>query len=99
MAGGILVILGLTLKDGEGHKAKFVGTGMHSGVIYFRGEMAHTGREVRMLGLEESDRTLLRPIIEEFCNCFKLDRSAIRLAEFKKLVPFSTRPYEKLYAH
>src|SRR3990170_5856837 len=41
MAGGIMVILGLTLKNGERNKAKFVGTGMHSGVIYLRGEVTH----------------------------------------------------------
>ena len=39
MAGGVMVILGLNLKEGEKCKAKFVGTGMHGGVIYERGEI------------------------------------------------------------
>ena len=39
MAGGIMVILGLNLKEGEKCKARFVGTGMHGGVIYERGEI------------------------------------------------------------
>ena len=39
MAGGIIVILGLNLKEGEKCKARFVGTGMHGGVIYERGEI------------------------------------------------------------
>src|SRR4030042_5993883 len=38
MAGGVLVVLGLLLKAGEHHKARFVGTGMHAGHIYGRGE-------------------------------------------------------------
>ncbi len=36
MAGGVLVILGLTLDKGERHHANFIGTGMHGGVIYLR---------------------------------------------------------------
>lgn len=99
MAGGILVALGLTLKDGEGHKAKFVGTGMHSGIIYLRGKVAHTGKEVKIMELEESDMTLLRPLIEEFCDYFKFDADTVLAGEFRKLVPFSTRPYGRLYAH
>ena len=39
MAGGVIVILGLNLKEGEKCKARFVGTGMHGGVIYERGEI------------------------------------------------------------
>jgi glutamate synthase domain-containing protein 3 len=99
MAGGILVVLGLTLKDGEGHKAKFVGTGMHSGIIYLRSEVAHTGKEVKIMELEEGDMALLRPIIEEFCDYFKFDANNVLGGEFRKLVPFSSRPYGRLYAY
>jgi glutamate synthase domain-containing protein 3 len=97
MAGGILIVLGLTLKNGESHKARFVGTGMHGGVIYVRGQLAHVGKEVKITELEESDMALLRPIIEEFCNFFGFDINEILAEEFKKLVPVSTRPYGKLY--
>jgi glutamate synthase domain-containing protein 3 len=97
MAGGILIVLGLTLKNGESHKARFVGTGMHGGVIYVRGQVAHVGKEVKIMELEESDMALLRPVIEEFCNFFGFDINEILAEEFKKLVPVSTRPYGKLY--
>jgi glutamate synthase domain-containing protein 3 len=97
MAGGVLVVLGLTLKNGENHKAKFVGTGMHGGIIYVRGQVAHVGKEVKIMELEEDDMALLRPIIEEFCNFFGFDANEILAGEFKKLVPVSTRPYGKLY--
>jgi glutamate synthase domain-containing protein 3 len=97
MAGGILVVLGTMLKDGESHKAKFVGTGMHGGVMYIRGKVAHIGKEVKVMELEESDMALLRPLIEEFCGYFKLDVDTVLVGEFRKLVPFSTRPYGRLY--
>ncbi|MEM3719355.1 MAG: hypothetical protein QXD45_04980 [Candidatus Bathyarchaeia archaeon] len=99
MAGGILVVLGLTLKDGETHKAKFVGTGMHGGVIYVRGQLAHTGKEVEITELGKYDMAMLRLIIDEFCNYFNLNVDTIPLREFKKLIPLSTRPYRKLYAY
>jgi len=99
MAGGILVILGLTLKDGEGHKTKFVATGMHGGIIYLRGEVAHTGKEVKIMKLEEGDMALLRPIIGDFCGYFKFDADTLLAGEFRKLVPSSTRPYGRLYTY
>ncbi len=37
MSMGIIILLGLNLKEGEGHKANFIGTGMHGGAIYLRG--------------------------------------------------------------
>jgi glutamate synthase domain-containing protein 3 len=97
MAGGVLIILGLTLSHGETHKAKFVGTGMHGGTIYVRGQVTHIGKEVKVMELEKDDIALLKPIIEEFCGYFNFDANEILAGNFKKLVPFSTRPYGKLY--
>lgn len=99
MAGGILVVLGLTLKDSEHHRATFVGTGMHGGTIYIRGEVAHIGKEVKIMELDEGDTALLRPIVEEFCGYFNFDENALMAGEFRKLIPFSTRPYGTLYAY
>jgi len=98
MAGGVLVVLGLTLKEGETHKAKFVGTGMHAGTIYVRGKVFHTGSDVKELQLDEKDKDLLKPLIEEFCCYFDLNPERIPLDQFIKLVPASKRPYGELYA-
>jgi glutamate synthase domain-containing protein 3 len=97
MAGGILVVLGLTLSHGETHKAKFVGTGMHGGIIYIRGQVTHVGKEAKITELEENDVALLKPIIEEFCSYFNFNIDEVLAGEFKKIVPLSTRPYGKLY--
>ncbi|MCL0029937.1 hypothetical protein M1N19_03120, partial [Dehalococcoidia bacterium] len=53
MAGGILILLGLNLSEGEHHKANFIGTGMHGGVIYLRGSVEdyQLGKEVGVAGL------------------------------------------------
>jgi glutamate synthase domain-containing protein 3 len=99
MAGGILVVLGLNLKAGERHKAKFVGTGMHGGTMYIRGEVSHLGREVEVVDLEKDDRRLLRSLVYEFCSHFGFSTNEILDHKFFKLTPVSYRPYGRLYAY
>ena len=99
MAGGVLVILGLSLKEGEGHDARFVGTGMHGGRMYIRGNVTNTGREVEVVELKDDDRRLLQNILSEFSGYFDLDISEISTQEFCKVVPVSHRPYGTLYTH
>ncbi|MFB0504924.1 MAG: hypothetical protein ACETWE_13985 [Candidatus Bathyarchaeia archaeon] len=99
MAGGVLVILGLNLKNGEHHSAKFVGTGMHGGTIYVRGQVSRLGREVENVTVDEYDMQLLRGLVEEFCEYFRFDAEEILDHRFNKLVPVSYRPYGRLYAY
>ena len=99
MAGGVLVVLGLNLKKGEHHSAKFVGTGMHGGKIYVRGEVSHLGKEVENVAVDEYDMQLLRDLVKEFCEYFRFDAEEILDHRFSKLVPVSCRPYGRLYAY
>ena len=97
MAGGVILVLGLNLKGGERYKARFVGTGMHGGVIYVRGEMTHLGKEVEAMDPDENDMHLIQGLVKEFCNHFNLED--IMNKEFTKIVPVSHRPYGRLYAY
>jgi glutamate synthase domain-containing protein 3 len=101
MAGGVLVVLGLTLEPGECHTANFIGTGMHGGVMYIRGELAdyQLGREVGPVPLEDSDHALLGELVEEFTTHFGYDAAMILSRPFTKLIPLSSRPYGRLYAY
>jgi len=101
MAGGVLVVLGLTLRPGECHTATYIGTGMHGGVIYLRGKVAdyQLGREVASVPLEDGDWALLRQLVQEFAAHFNRDAEEILAAPFTKLVPLSSRPYGRLYAY
>ncbi len=101
MAGGILVLLGLNLGEGESHRAKFVGTGMHGGVIYVRGNIAdyQLGREVGIAELEEKDIEVLRKYVVEFAGEFGYDADEILQHKFIKLFPRWLRPYGRLYAY
>jgi glutamate synthase domain-containing protein 3 len=101
MAGGILVLLGLNLNKREKHKANFIGTGMHGGVIYLRGSVEdyQLGKEVGVAELEEADHQILKKLVGEFAACFGYDAEKILKSKFTKLFPRWLRPYGRLYAY
>jgi glutamate synthase domain-containing protein 3 len=99
MAGGILLVLGLNLKPGEPHPARFVGTGMHSGVMYIRGEVKNLGKEVKAVETTKADLETISDIVKEYCSYFNADHNQIMQGTFTKLVPFSHRPYGRIYAY
>jgi glutamate synthase domain-containing protein 3 len=101
MAGGVLILLGLNLKRGEHHKANFIGTGMHGGVIYLRGsvEEHQLGKEVGVAPLEEADHKVLKQLGGEFAAHFGYDADEILNHKFIKLFPRWLRPYGRLYAY
>ncbi len=99
MAGGILVLLGLN--GSEHHKAKFIGTGMHGGVIYLRGsvESYQLGKEVGITELDEADWQILTELVAEFAAHFGHDIKQIWQHKFIKLSPLRLRPYGRIYAY
>lgn len=101
MAGGILILLGLNLGEGQRHKASFIGTGMHGGVIYLRGsaEDYQLGKEVGVAELEEKDYNILQRFVGEFASHFDYDAKKILERKFTKLFPRWLRPYGRLYAY
>ncbi len=101
MAGGVLILLGLNLKEGEYHKANFIGTGMHGGVIYLRGNVQdfQLGKEVGIAELEGKDNLILMELVGEFASHFGYDAEEILKRKFTKLFPLYLRPYGRLYAY
>jgi glutamate synthase domain-containing protein 3 len=101
MAGGILILLGLNLGEGEYHQAKFIATGMHGGVIYLRGKVNEyqLGKEVGVAELEEEDRQVLKQLVGEFAAHFGYKTAEILKHDFIKLFPRWLRPYGRLYAY
>jgi glutamate synthase domain-containing protein 3 len=99
MAGGVLVVLGTNMTGEIRHNARFVGTGMHGGTMYIRGEVRHLGEEVEVTDLTEDDYRVLGSLVEEFCSYYGLDAEKILESKFSKLTPVSSRPYGDLYAY
>ncbi len=99
MAGGVMVILGLNLKEGEKCDARFVGTGMHGGVIYERGEILQPVNGTKTLPVGKRDMQIIEGLVNQYCSHFGKDPKQILSGKFMKILPKSKRPYEKLFSH
>ncbi|TLN00316.1 hypothetical protein FDZ73_19820 [bacterium] len=101
MAGGILILLGLDRKPGEPIAGDYLGTGMHGGVIYVRGEVDKTriGKEVSVFELTKEDKAKIKKILTEYCKDLDMDLKQIMKEKFVKLIPVSHRPYGNMYCH
>jgi glutamate synthase domain-containing protein 3 len=97
MAGGIMVLLGLN--DDGPITGDYVGSGMHGGVIYIRGDVddRKLGREVKKTELDEDDKKVLSGLVKEFCDHFGCKYDEVMAKPFVKLSPKSHRPYGNLY--
>jgi glutamate synthase domain-containing protein 3 len=99
MAGGIILILGLNLKDAEKCRAKFVATGMHGGIIYERGEILQPVNGTKTKPVGKRDMQVIEDLVNQYCDRFGADPKEILNAKFMKIQPLSKRPYEKLFSH
>ena len=101
MAGGIIVLLGLTLPAGAYHAAEPIGSGMHGGAIYVRGmvEPWQLGREVGTAPLDDTDRATVTGLVQDYARHFGVDPATILEAPFTRLFPLHLRPYGNLYAY
>jgi glutamate synthase domain-containing protein 3 len=98
MAGGIIMILGLNLCEGECCKARFVGTGMHGGVIYMRGDILELGKGTKIMKIGKRDKRIIESLVKEYCDHFGVDFEKVMSVPFRRIVPVSKRPYESLYS-
>jgi len=105
MAGGVLIVLNLDVgggaSAGKSPVGEYVGTGMHGGVIYVRGQLEphQLGAEVGAGEPDDADWTSLSEVLAEYSDEFSLDTGALDRRDFVKLTPRSSRPYGNLYAY
>jgi len=100
MAGGILLLLGMfSDKPTEPIAGRSLGTGMHGGVIYVRGEVPkeQIGPGLTAQPVDEADKAVIAKLVEEYAKELGLDAKEILAADFVKIKPFSHRPYGNLY--
>lgn len=101
MAGGVLIVLGRQLAADECHPSRYIGTGMHGGVIYVRGAVdeAFLGKEVGVVPMEDEDRELVEEYVRTYAGHFEMDALGLLDRPFTRLVPLTKRPYGRLYAY
>jgi glutamate synthase domain-containing protein 3 len=101
MAGGILLVLGLSCDEEEKLVGDWTGTGMHGGMIVTRKFPVpehKLGREPSQAELTEQEMKKIETLVREFCEDFSLKAEEVLDAPFFKYVPLTHRPYGKLYA-
>ena len=98
MAGGVVLVLGLTLSECERCKARFVGTGMHGGVIYERGDILEAVKGTKVMKVGKRDMRVIKSLVKEYCEHFGVDYEKVISKKFSKIVPLSMRPYGALYS-
>ena len=100
MAGGAIILLGMiTGKPDAPICGRSMGTGMHGGVIYVRGEIPaeQLGPNLKVEPVDAEDMKLITENLEQFCQEFGVDLKAVLAEPFQRVKPFSHRPYGNLY--
>ena len=104
MAGGKIIVLNKFFEDNPPvRESFFIGTGMHGGSIFVRGDVDPTqiGAEVGVEAPTAEETTCIRHHTDEFCRHFGLPdmTGKIMKGPFWRLFPKSARPYGRLYAY
>lgn len=101
MAGGILVLLGLKRNGTSELVGKYLGTGMHGGIMYIRGNVKDylLGQEAKVAEPDENDMKKISELVKEYCGYFDTDYDKIMSGKFIKIYPLGYRPYGTLYAY
>lgn len=100
MAGGVILLLGMFSGKPDAPIAGMsLGTGMHGGVIYVRGEVPEglVGHEIKVEPADKGDLEAIAEIVRDYSEEIGVDADAILASDFMKLLPRSHRPYGNMY--
>jgi len=97
MAGGIIIVLGL--KGIPPISEQGVGSGIHGGEIFIRGrvEDIYLGGGARQTPVTEEQKSMIRPIIEDFAKSFGIDAAPLLESAYTRIAATSARPFANKY--
>lgn len=97
MAGGLLIVLGLTGITPISERG--VGSGIHGGEILVRGPVdgLHLGVGAKQTPATEEQKVMIKPIIEDFAKQFGLDPAPLLASDYTRISPASARPFANKY--
>ena len=98
MAGGIIILLGIGIAKAENLTGKYLGTGMHGGVMYINGSIPkkNMGKEIKKVEMNDEDRKILNKYIKQYKKYFNYTK-AINIDNFSKYIAADKNPYHLLY--
>lgn len=97
MAGGIIIILGC-----QGERIlpdRGVGTGIHGGEIFIRGDIPERilGVGARKALATDEDLARIKTLIEKYADAFSVDKELLLSPEYTRITPASGRPFANKY--
>jgi glutamate synthase domain-containing protein 3 len=97
MAGGLILVL--RRFPGDMTDERGIGSGIHGGEIFIRGDIADdclgVGTRKNICNAEEMER--INPFINEFAALFNLDSTPFLEADYVRISPASARPFANKY--
>ena len=97
MAGGLLIVLGLTgippLEE------RGVGSGIHGGEIFIRGpvDSHNLGVGAKQTPATDEEKVKITPYIEDFAQMFGFDAKELINSRYTRISPASARPFANKY--
>lgn len=97
-AGGIIIVLGLN-DDGRPIVGNFPCTGMHGGVMLFRGDVSgiHFPRQTTSHQITPDEMAEYAPYITEYAKLFDCDAASLLSDKYTIITPDSKNPYKQMY--
>ncbi|MDI6718359.1 MAG: hypothetical protein QMD46_01925 [Methanomicrobiales archaeon] len=97
MAGGIIVVLGCGCDAAV--KERGIGSGIHGGEIFIRGDVQekHLGVGAKRQPFTDEHRDRIAPIIRDFADHFGMDAAPLLESDFTRIGPASSRPFASKY--
>ncbi len=97
MAGGIIIVLGLKGKPPIAEQG--VGSGIHGGEIFVRGQVDDRclGSGAKQAPVTEEQKAMIRPIIEDFAESFGIDAAPLLASDYTRIAATSARPFANKY--
>ena len=97
MAGGLLIVLGLTGTPAIAERG--IGSGIHGGEIFVRGivDNNNLGVGAQQMPATEEQKTMIQPIIEDFARTFGIDPKPLLTSDYSRIAPASARPFANKY--
>lgn len=100
MAGGAIILLGMySDKPDAPICGRSLGTGMHGGAIYVRGEVPQEqiGPFLKAEPANDEEMALIRTTVQDYAKELGVSADDILAAPFYTVKPYTHRPYKNLY--
>jgi glutamate synthase domain-containing protein 3 len=97
MAGGLLIVLGLTGIPPLSERG--VGSGIHGGEIFVRGNVPDNilGVGAKQKPASDDEKHTIAPVVRDYASRFSLDPTPLLASDYTRIVPASTRPFANKY--